>query len=190
MSPTGPGEWKRREAAGTRSILRRVDELDSTVGIVAMAGVAVALAGLLVCALLALRLRRVRADQRRLLGADPGEDLIARTAGLARMVDELGERLRGEVGRLAGRLDAAEERLDAAVSKTAVIRYDAFNETSGRQSSTIALLDDRDTGVLISAILQRDQARVYAKPVIEGNSALDLSPEEREALRSAGGGQR
>ena len=71
------------------------------------------------------------------------------------------------------------------MSKTAVLRYDAFNETSGRQSSTVALLDDHDSGVIVSAILQREQARVYAKPVIDGRSPLELSPEELEAMERA-----
>ncbi len=90
-----------------------------------------------------------------------------------------------ETGRTAARLTAAEDRLDASVSKTAVLRYDAFNETSGRQSSTVALLDDLDNGVVISAILQREQARVYAKPIVDGHSSLDLSPEELAAMQQA-----
>ena len=84
--------------------------------------------------------------------------------------------------RIDARIGAAERRLDGAVTHTAVIRYDAFNETSGRQSSSVALLDDRGNGVIVTAILQRDQARVYAKPVVEGHSELDLSPEEQEAM--------
>ena len=79
------------------------------------------------------------------------------------------------------------------VSKTAVLRYDAFNETSGRQSSTVALLDDLDNGVVITAILQRDQARVYAKPIVGGRSepralARRSSPRwsRRVAARRAG----
>ena len=80
---------------------------------------------------------------------------------------------------------AAEERLDATISKAAVLRYDAFNETSGRQSSTVALLDELDNGVVISAILQREQARVYAKPIVGGRSSLELSPEELAAMDQA-----
>jgi hypothetical protein len=93
--------------------------------------------------------------------------------------------LESQVAALNQRLAAAEERLDGAVSKTAVVRFDAFVEGSGRQSSSVALLDDRDTGVVFSAILQREQARVYAKPVFEGSSPLDLSPEELEAMERA-----
>jgi hypothetical protein len=82
-------------------------------------------------------------------------------------------------------MDETERRLDGAVTRAAVIRYDAFNESTGRQSSSVALLDVHGNGVVLSAILQREQARVYAKPVRGGESDLELSPEEREALQVA-----
>ena len=49
----------------------------------------------------------------------------------------------------------------------------------------MALLDSRRTGVVVSSILHRDQARVYVKQVHEGESELELSPEERQAIESA-----
>ncbi len=152
------------------------------------AAVAAALA-LILCLVLAIRLRRVRADQKVVLGANR-EDLVANAAGLNRHVAELHRFVEREALRLDERMGEAEGRLDGAVSRTAVVRYDAFNETSGRQSSTVALLDDRGDGVVLSAILQRDQARVYAKPVVGGRSALDLSPEEEEAMEVAVRGAR
>lgn len=158
--------------------------LDSTVGIVALAAAGAAVLALLLCLVLAFRLRRYRADQKLVLG-DGRADLVAHAAGLARTVTDMDATLRAETERSAARIAAAEERIDVAVSKTAVIRYDAFNETSGRQSSTVALLDDRDNGVVISAILQREQARVYAKPIVGGRSNLELSPEEIEAMERA-----
>jgi hypothetical protein len=161
-----------------------VQELDSTVGIVALAAAGVAVIALLCCLLLAIRLRRVRNDQRLVLG-ERREDLVEHAAGLHRAVHDMEGLLHRELGLLSGRVERAEGRLDSAVSKSAVIRYDAFNETSGRQSSTVALLDDRDNGVIISAILQREQARVYAKPVIGGQSSLQLSPEEADAMERA-----
>jgi len=161
-----------------------VEGLDSNVGIVALAAGAVALLALLTCLLLAIRLRRVRNDQRLVLG-DERRDLVEHAAALTRRVEALHDLVEDETGRLTGRLAEAERRLSGAVTKTAVLRYDAFNETSGRQSSTVALLDDRDTGVVVSAILQREQARVYAKPVLDGASPLELSPEEIEAMEQA-----
>jgi hypothetical protein len=49
----------------------------------------------------------------------------------------------------------------------------------------VALLDERRTGVVISSILHRDQARLYVKQVREGNPEYELSPEEQQAVESA-----
>ena len=166
-----------------------MDDLSSTTGIVAAAAAVAAALALILCLVLAMRLRRLRADQKVVLGTGR-EDLVANAAGLNRHVDELHRFVERESLRLDERMNEAEGRLDGAVSHTAVVRYDAFNETSGRQSSTVALLDDRGDGVILSAILQRDQARVYAKPVVGGRSALDLSPEEAEAMNEAVQGRR
>jgi hypothetical protein len=56
---------------------------------------------------------------------------------------------------------------------------------SGRQSTSIALLDSSRSGVVLSSIHHRDQARLYAKQVSKGKGELRLSPEEEEALRLA-----
>jgi hypothetical protein len=161
-----------------------VEAFDSDVGIVALAAAGTALLALLLCLMLAVRLRRVRNDQRQVLG-EGRTDLVEHAAALGREVEAMQHALNGESERLSRRLEEAEDRLAGTISKTSVIRYDAFNETSGRQSSTVALLDDHDTGVLVTAILQREQARVYAKPVVAGSSPLDLSPEELEAMELA-----
>jgi hypothetical protein len=161
-----------------------VQNLDSTVGIVALAAAGVAVLALLLCLALMLRLRRLRADQKTVLG-DGRADLVEHAVGLANLVADMEDALRAATARTDARIAAAEERLDAAVSKSAVLRYDAFNETSGRQSSTVALLDDLDNGVVISAILQREQARVYAKPIVGGRSSVELSPEELAAMDQA-----
>jgi hypothetical protein len=166
-----------------------VRSLDSTVGIVALAAAGAAVLALLLCLILMIRLRRLRADQKQVLG-DGRVDLVGHAAALARTVEGMEATLRAETERSAARLAVAEERIDIAVSKTAVLRYDAFNETTGRQSSTVALLDDLDNGVIISAILQREQARVYAKPIVGGRSSLDLSPEELAAMEQARRGDR
>ena len=66
-----------------------------------------------------------------------------------------------------------------------LIRYDAYGEMSGRQSSSIALLDSHQSGVVMSSILHRENARVYVKQLHEGSSELELSPEEQEAVAAA-----
>jgi hypothetical protein len=162
-----------------------VDDLGSTVGIVALAAAGAALLALVLCLLMALRLRRVRAAQRTVLGDGRDRDLVAHAEALARELSEL--RDRGELAdsRLDERLTTAERRLEGALAHAAVVRYDALDEMSGRQSSSVALLDAHRNGVVLSSILQRDQARLYAKPVVGGRSDLALSPEEEEAVAQA-----
>ena len=162
-----------------------MSELDSTVGIVAVAAAAVALLALLLVLVLALRLRRVRSAQRLVLGESGTQDIVAHAAAVGRRMDELASGVNSVSSTLFRRIEEVEGRLSGAISKTSVIRYDAFNETSGQQSSSVALLDDNDNGVIVSAILQREQARLYAKPVVGGRSELELSPEEVRAIAEA-----
>jgi Protein of unknown function (DUF4446) len=161
-----------------------VDDLSSTEGIVALAAASVALVALLWVIVLSLKLRRVRAAQRTILGE--GEtDLAAHAASLQEAFVQLRDWVKEVAAGLEGRVTGAEHRMDGCIAHTSVIRYDAMNELSGQQSSTVALLDERQTGVVISSILHRDQARLYVKQVREGNPEYELSPEEQQAVDAA-----
>ena len=78
-----------------------------------------------------------------------------------------------------------EPALRGRIAHRALVRYDAYNELSGHQSMSIALLDDERSGIVLSCIHHRDQARVYGKQVHGGRGELELSPEEAEAVRLA-----
>ena len=101
------------------------------------------------------------------------------------MAPALNSRLRHWVSDTDGALASARERLDRALAYTSLVRYDAWDEMSGRQSSTVALLDARRTGIVVSSILHRDQARVYVKQLHDGEPEVELSPEEQEAVEAA-----
>lgn len=170
-------------------MLGAVDSLNSTVGIVALAAALVALVAVIVAIAALMRLRRLRADQSLVLGDSSERDIVGHAADVERRVDGLQAGIDSLSRALFERIGDTERRLDGSVSKTAVVRYDAFNESSGHQSSSVAMLDDRGNGVIFSAILQREQARVYVKPVEGGDSTLELSPEERQALDQARSGR-
>jgi hypothetical protein len=161
-----------------------MDDFTSAPAIVAVAGAAIGVVALLLAVALAIRLRRLRAAQTVVLG-DGSRDLVAHSARLERGFGELREWVEETLGRLDQRLAVADERLDRCIAYRALIRYDAYGEMSGRQSSSLALLDARRSGVVVSSILHRDQARVYVKHVHEGHSDIELSPEEREAIDTA-----
>jgi hypothetical protein len=161
-----------------------VDDLSSTQGIVALAAAGVAVVALVWVIVLAIKLRRVRAAQRTILG-DAETDLAAHAARLQEAFVQLRDWVEEVARGLEGRVGTAEHRMDGCISHTSVVRYDAMNELSGQQSSTVALLDERQTGVVISSILHRDQARLYVKQVREGNPEYELSPEEQQAVADA-----
>ena len=158
--------------------------ITSTAGIVAIAAGAVAVLALLLCLILIIRLRRVRADQRVILG-DGSQDLVAHAAALRQQFQVLYDYVQDVAAGLTNRVEANERRLDQAIAYSALVRYDAYGEMSGRQSTSIALLDSRRTGLVLSSIHHRDQARLYAKQIYEGQPELELSPEETEAIRLA-----
>ena len=162
-----------------------MDGLNSTEGIVALAGAAVALIALILAVVLAVKLRRLRAGQRRVLG-DAGElDLVEHAARLEQGFVALRDWVEETAQGIETRMDAAESRIDGCVTYRSLIRYDAYGEMSGRQSSSIALLDAHRSGVVMSSILHRENARVYVKQLHEGESELELSPEEQEAVAAA-----
>ena len=163
--------------------------LTSTTGIVALAAAAGAVSALLLGIVLALRVRRLRSEQKLVLG-DRREDLVAHSARLQSEFVALNAYLQDVARRLEERMGVAEQRLDGAVAYSSLVRYDAYGEMSGRQSTSIALLDATRSGIVLSSILHRDHARLYAKQLSSGRSELELSPEEDEAVRLAlSGGQ-
>jgi hypothetical protein len=162
-----------------------MDELSSTTGVVALAAAVAAVIALIWALVVTVQLRRLRAAQSAVLGEYGQRDLVRHASDL----DEAFRALRDHVdvvhGAIDERLADAEARLDHSISYRSLVRFDAYNEMSGRQSTSIALLDSTRSGIVISSIHHRDQARVYAKQVREGKGELELAPEEEEAVHNA-----
>jgi hypothetical protein len=166
-----------------------VSDLTDTPGLVALAAGAVALIALAWAIALHVQVRRMRAAQRVVLG-ERSEDLVAHAASLQHAFLDLHDRVEEVAVRLDERMGAAEGRIDAAIAHRALVRYDAYGELSGHQSTTIALLDAKRNGVVLSSIVNRESARLYCKQVVEGAGEHELSPEEEEAIRLALAGER
>ena len=159
--------------------------ITDTQGIVALAAAAAAVLALCACAAMSVSLRRLRRAQRLVLGEGQERDVIDHAAGLQDAFQALGSYVEETATRLDGRLAGVESALRGRIAHRALVRYDAYNELSGHQSMSIALLDDERSGIVLSCIHHRDQARVYGKQVHDGESELELSPEEAEAVRIA-----
>ena len=150
----------------------------------ALAAAGVGAVALLWLIVLSVKMRRLRSAQRTILRGEE-TDLATHAASLQDAFVQLRDWVEEVASGLESRVSGVETRLDGCVTHTSVVRYDAMNELSGQQSSTVALLDERRTGVVISSILHRDQARLYVKQVREGNPEDELSPEEQQAVEEA-----
>jgi uncharacterized protein DUF4446 len=147
---------------------------------VAVVACALAALALLVALLLWRRVSRLRAAQAVLLGGGT-RDLVDFAVSLQARIDDL----HGAVGEIAAGLSRVDRRVDGAVTNTAVVRYDAYEDTGGQQSASFAFLDANRTGTVVTAIQGRDYARIYVKDLDRGRASVALSPEELEAVERA-----
>jgi hypothetical protein len=152
----------------------------STAEWIAIAAFAVAGLALIVAGLAWRKLQAVRVAQRVLLGGGK-EDLVDFAVSLQGRIDDLHR----AVDEVAGGLSRVDRRVDTAVSKTSLVRYDAYEGAGGHQSASIALLDAGRSGVIVTAIQGRDYARIYVKELDHGRPSVALSPEETEAVERA-----
>jgi hypothetical protein len=161
-----------------------MDSLTTTQGIAALAAGGVAVVALAFGLVLAFKLRRMRSAQRAVLG-DGRRDLVVHAEELQTAFTQLRDWVEESIEHFERRMSDAEGRVDGCVAHRGLVRYDAYNELSGHQSTSLALLDARRSGVVLSSIVHRDQARLYVKQLREGEAELELSPEEQEAVDQA-----
>jgi hypothetical protein len=150
--------------------------------LVAVIGAVMAVAGLALAWVAWVRVRRVRDAQRMLLGGGR-KDLVEFAVSLQGRIDDLHR----AVDEVAASLSRVDRRIDGAMANSSIVRYDAYEDTGGHQSASLALLDAGRTGIVVTAIQGRDYARIYMKELDRGKASVALSPEEREAVERAMG---
>lgn len=75
--------------------------------------------------------------------------------------------------------------LATSIQKIGLVRYNAFKDTGSDLSFTLALLNEKNTGVVLNGIYSREMSNIYAKPVENGISTYTLSEEEKQAIKKA-----
>ena len=125
-------------------------------------------------------LRRTRRAQSVVLGSGR-EDLVNFAVSLQGRIDDLHR----AVDEVASALVRVDKRIDATISRTAIVRYDAYEDAGGQQSASLAFLDAARSGIVLTVIQGRDYARIYVKELDRGRAPTTLSPEEQEAVARA-----
>jgi hypothetical protein len=153
-----------------------------TAAIIGAAGCLVGALGLVVAWLAWIKAKRVREGQKLLL-AGGRKDIVDFAVSLQGRIDDL----HGAVDEVAAGLARIDRRVDGSLLNTSIVRYDAYEDTGGHQSASVAMLDAGRTGLVITAIQGRDYARIYMKELDQGRASVALSPEEQEAVDRAMG---
>ena len=69
--------------------------------------------------------------------------------------------------------------------KLGLVKYDAFNEMGGKLSFSLALLDENNNGFVLNSVHSADGCYSYTKEIINGECAISLGEEEKQALEMA-----
>jgi hypothetical protein len=153
----------------------------STAELIAIAGIAVAVVALIAAGLVYSQLTSIRRAQDVLLGGNAKADVVDFAVSLQGRIEDL----HGAVDEIAAALARVDRRIDDSLSRVALVRYDAYEDTGGHQSASVALLDSGRTGIVLTAIQGRDYARIYVKQLERGRASIALSPEEQQAVERA-----
>jgi len=154
----------------------------STAAWIAIGAAVAAVLALVAVVWVLLRIRRLGEGQAVLLG-DGKTDLVDFAVSLQGRIDDLHR----AVDEIAAGLVRVDRRVDNSVTNVSIVRYDAYEDTGGHQSASLALLDSGRTGLVLTAIQGRDYARIYMKELERGRASVALSPEEQEAVERAMG---
>lgn len=149
--------------------------------ILAVAATAFALLALTLLFIVNRRLKALLKAQRVVLGSKGEVDLVGHVGSL----EEKLVNLRTMVEDLAIAGKDHEVRIDNCISRIGAVRFDAFHDLGGRQSTSIAFFNASEDGVVITSAVSREFARVYVKLIRDGKPDVPLAPEEIEAVDQA-----
>ena len=95
------------------------------------------------------------------------------------------ERVEKQNGEIVQTCNEMSKSLEKCIQKVGVVRYNAFENTGSDLSFALALLDNKDNGIILNGIFSRESSNLYAKPVISGKSSYSISEEEEKAIEKA-----
>ncbi|MEF8847190.1 MAG: DUF4446 family protein [Candidatus Paceibacterota bacterium] len=95
------------------------------------------------------------------------------------------EQQQKQVDNIKERVHNLEDTSKITFQKVGLVRFNPFKQTGSDQSFSVALLNAEDDGFVITSLYGREENRVYAKPIEEGESNYSLTEEEQEALNQA-----
>lgn len=103
---------------------------------------------------------------------------------LKKYIDKV-EYINNENNELKQKYSELNTNLQNCVQKVGIVRYSAFKDVGSDLSFALALLDEKNNGVVLNGIYSADMSNIYAKPIENGKSTYTLSEQEKEAIEKA-----
>jgi hypothetical protein len=125
------------------------------------------------------------AEQHMAASAAVRKDILELQQDLTAAHEGMQARLAEERAELAKAVQQVSDTVGSVLRRIALVRYDAFDDLSGRLSFSLALLDDHGNGITLTSIASPSETRLYAKSLTAGIGEHALSPEEEQAVRAA-----
>jgi Protein of unknown function (DUF4446) len=150
---------------------------------VAIVAIAIAVATGAGLALVYRKLQRFQRNQHVIMGSRGTVDIVEHVTAVDEKLTNV--RLALEDLTLAAR--DHDVRIDSSLSRVGIVRFDAYQDLGGRQSTAVAFLNSLSDGVVVTTVVSRDFARMYVKLLKEGAADIPLAPEESEAVAQAAG---
>lgn len=95
------------------------------------------------------------------------------------------ERVEKQNAEILNYIKNVDNDLNKCIQKIGIVRYNAFQDTGSDLSFALALLDEKNNGVVLNGIYSREMSNIYAKPVENGKSKYTISEEENLAIEKA-----
>ena len=95
------------------------------------------------------------------------------------------ERVEKQNAEIRGIINTIDTNMENCIQKIGIVRYNAFKDTGSDLSFALAMLDEKNNGVVLNGIYSREMSNIYAKPVENGKSTYTISEEEQQAIQKA-----
>ncbi len=149
--------------------------------IIAICGLGIGVIGLSVACYTLIQIRSLNAMRKSFFAGSKGADLEE----TIRIISSKFENLKSEHEILEHAHKSLLDNFQGAVQKVGVVRFNPFDDAGGNFSFTTALLNAKNSGIVITSIHGRQQNRIYAKQITQGQSETPLTDEEAQAIATA-----
>lgn len=150
--------------------------------IISVSGSFLAIFSFIFVIVIAVKLKRIRKNLELFFSGKQAVDLETVLLAQTKQIFQIDKEIQ-ELFEISNRIYALAQR---SVHKVGIVRFNPFKDIGGDQSFALALLDGKDSGIVISSLHTREGTRIYSKPIIKGESEkYTLTEEEKQAIKTA-----